>query len=305
MNMNPTQFQINQSVNANDSSQPMHGRTRRRILDRNAENVQSLNQFNQPTQLIYALSADEDIRQHLNDTFTGLHNQQIELFNNSTNSGSNHEPNDHTDRQSQHQSNEQSEIELIDEGTIRCAFIFVLGYPPSRYELERLSESYNQSNNQRMLPVKQSGKLNQFPNSRNIQSNAQSNIQSDKSSNNQSNNHNEPGQLTMCRSQFIDYFTLRIKQSSPQSFIQSIYQSFDRFNQGFIRRAEFYDIMKEVHQSINRSNNLSDNHSNDQSVYFTDSMIQSLFDMADVDRDDVISYREFEAVMSGRILNHY
>jgi len=92
----------------------------------------------------------------------------------------------------------------------------------------------------------------------------------------------------MNKQTFFTHFISCIKQFSPSQIYQAIFNSFDLQLKGFIRYQDFINV---IHHSCH--------------VNMSEEICQELFSVADVDKDGIISYREFEALMTGKLLRQY
>ena len=88
--------------------------------------------------------------------------------------------------------------------------------------------------------------------------------------------------LTLDR--FVPLLTRRIEQQDTLQYYQQLFAAFDTEGRGFIRRDDFMRVCQcvTVKGAVDRS------------------MLERLFDVCDVDGDGVVSYREFDRLMSAR-----
>ena len=94
--------------------------------------------------------------------------------------------------------------------------------------------------------------------------------------------HPPTQQLTLDR--FLPLLTRRIQQHDTLQYYQQLFGAFDSDNNGFIRRTDFIQVCLSVTPpgAIDRP------------------MLDALFGVCDGDGDGVVSYREFDRLMSAR-----
>ena len=94
--------------------------------------------------------------------------------------------------------------------------------------------------------------------------------------------HSPTDRLTADR--FIPLLSRRIQQQDVLSYYQQLFNAFDTDGRGFIRRQDFLHVCQRVTAAGTVDG----------------AMLERLFDVCDVNGDGVISYREFDRLMSAR-----
>ena len=94
--------------------------------------------------------------------------------------------------------------------------------------------------------------------------------------------HTSTDRLTVDR--FVPLLTRRIEQQDTLHYYQQLFGAFDVDGRGFIRRDDFLHVCQRVTVA----------------GAVDESMLARLFDVCDVDGDGVVSYRDFDRLMSAR-----
>jgi len=148
----------------------------------------------------------------------------------------------------------------LTEHDLRCAFIYLLGYTPSKLEVRSLMERES---------AREKGKS---ANERAKDGVVGSDVGG--------------GGVGLSMERGIDLLCQRLTRQHPTEFFQQLFTAIDTHNRGFLVCEDFVRLCRHFAPALDVS------------------VLNSLFSVVDVDGNGKVSYREFEAVMSGRKITH-
>ena len=145
---------------------------------------------------------------------------------------------------------------------LKCAIILLLGYTPSHIELNTLLTTTHST----------------LPNAATTTS-------------------QPPSPLRLTEDQFVALLTRRMQQQDTLHYFQHLFSAFDTQHNGYIRKQDFLSVCDRV---VVSGGSGSGDERGGGGVVLDESVLSGVFDVCDVDGDGLISYREFDRLMSAR-----